>query len=190
MGVTETTRLPAGWYPDPNGGQRRRWWDGREWTQYTAEFQRSISIDEPEADAPASAAKTARANRSTRAAKPARPVKTTKPAKTTKPPADKVAKSSVASKTADAPAVSISAALARSARSARPVKSEASAAAKQERKTRASTKSVAAPAPLQDHPLRQRSAQRLGWLLAGAAHSLPWRRHKSHGRRARRDNSQ
>ncbi len=46
MGVTATTRLPAGWYPDPDGGARRRWWDGQEWTQYTAEFQRPTSVDE------------------------------------------------------------------------------------------------------------------------------------------------
>lgn len=46
MGVTATTRLPAGWYPDPDGGDQRRWWDGREWTQYTAEFQRHTSVDE------------------------------------------------------------------------------------------------------------------------------------------------
>jgi hypothetical protein len=55
MGVTATTRLPAGWYPDPEGGNRRRWWDGQEWTQYTAEFQRPTSVDElelaPTADA-------------------------------------------------------------------------------------------------------------------------------------------
>lgn len=57
MGVTATTRLPAGWYPDPEGGDRRRWWDGQEWTQYTAEFQRHTSVDEldlePEATGPA-----------------------------------------------------------------------------------------------------------------------------------------
>lgn len=46
MGVTATTRLPAGWYPDPDGGDQRRWWDGQEWTQYTAEFQRPTSVDE------------------------------------------------------------------------------------------------------------------------------------------------
>jgi hypothetical protein len=46
MGVTATTRLPAGWYPDPDGGDHRRWWDGQEWTQYTAEFQRPTSVEE------------------------------------------------------------------------------------------------------------------------------------------------
>lgn len=50
MGVTATTRLPAGWYPDPDGGNQRRWWDGREWTQYTAEFQRRTSVDELDLD--------------------------------------------------------------------------------------------------------------------------------------------
>ena len=48
MGVTATTRLPAGWYPDPEGDNRRRWWDGQEWTRYTAEFQRPTSVDELE----------------------------------------------------------------------------------------------------------------------------------------------
>jgi hypothetical protein len=46
MGVTATTRLPAGWYPDPEGGDHRRWWDGQEWTQYTAAFQRPSSVEE------------------------------------------------------------------------------------------------------------------------------------------------
>ena len=46
MGVTATTRLPAGWYPDPEGGDHRRWWDGQEWTEYTAAFQRPTSVEE------------------------------------------------------------------------------------------------------------------------------------------------
>ncbi|HEY1532101.1 MAG TPA: DUF2510 domain-containing protein [Galbitalea sp.] len=25
--------IPAGWYPDPAGGNGKRWWDGRSWTQ-------------------------------------------------------------------------------------------------------------------------------------------------------------
>jgi Protein of unknown function (DUF2510) len=25
--------IPAGWYPDPAGGDGKRWWDGRVWTQ-------------------------------------------------------------------------------------------------------------------------------------------------------------
>lgn len=57
MGVTATTRLPAGWYPDPEGGNQRRWWDGREWTQYTAEFQRRTSVDELDLDQTPSAEK-------------------------------------------------------------------------------------------------------------------------------------
>jgi hypothetical protein len=26
------TTTPAGWYPDPTGGQNQRWWDGSQWT--------------------------------------------------------------------------------------------------------------------------------------------------------------
>jgi Protein of unknown function (DUF2510) len=26
---------PAGWYPDPNGERRWRWWDGHRWSGYT-----------------------------------------------------------------------------------------------------------------------------------------------------------
>lgn len=67
MGVTATTRLPAGWYPDPEGGNQRRWWDGQEWTQYTAEFQRPSSVDElhiePAADPPTKPGKPARVAR-------------------------------------------------------------------------------------------------------------------------------
>lgn len=28
----ETPSIPAGWYPDPDGAQRQRWWDGEQWT--------------------------------------------------------------------------------------------------------------------------------------------------------------
>jgi hypothetical protein len=28
----DTPRTPAGWYPDPEGVQRQRWWDGERWT--------------------------------------------------------------------------------------------------------------------------------------------------------------
>lgn len=36
--MTTTTRVPAGWYPDPLGdaGTTRRWWNGEIWTEYTA----------------------------------------------------------------------------------------------------------------------------------------------------------
>jgi len=26
--------VPAGWYPDPEGGAQRRWWDGERWTEH------------------------------------------------------------------------------------------------------------------------------------------------------------
>jgi hypothetical protein len=29
--------VPAGWYPDPAGSPRRRWWDGRYWTDRLAD---------------------------------------------------------------------------------------------------------------------------------------------------------
>lgn len=29
--------IPAGWYPDPAGGNGKRWWDGRSWTQNVQE---------------------------------------------------------------------------------------------------------------------------------------------------------
>lgn len=37
-------RLPAGWYPDPDGADHRRWWDGKTWTQHTAPFQRPAPV--------------------------------------------------------------------------------------------------------------------------------------------------
>jgi len=29
---TNKTRMPLGWYPDPNGAGGYRWWNGVEWT--------------------------------------------------------------------------------------------------------------------------------------------------------------
>lgn len=29
-----TPSTPAGWYPDPSGGTRSRWWDGTQWTEH------------------------------------------------------------------------------------------------------------------------------------------------------------
>lgn len=40
----QNIRLPAGWYPDPSGGDHRRWWDGKDWTQHTAPFQRPAPV--------------------------------------------------------------------------------------------------------------------------------------------------
>jgi len=31
-----STQPPPGWYPDPYGGPELRWWDGQQWTGYTA----------------------------------------------------------------------------------------------------------------------------------------------------------
>ena len=33
-GVDEGTHPPAGWYPDPAGYPRSRWWDGAQWTMH------------------------------------------------------------------------------------------------------------------------------------------------------------
>ncbi len=32
----QSPRTPAGWYPDPEGLQRQRWWDGERWTMDVA----------------------------------------------------------------------------------------------------------------------------------------------------------
>lgn len=31
------TTTPAGWYPDPTGGQNQRWWDGTRWTDHVSD---------------------------------------------------------------------------------------------------------------------------------------------------------
>jgi Protein of unknown function (DUF2510) len=36
--------IPAGWYPDPAGGDGKRWWDGARWTE---------NVQQPEAPPPA-----------------------------------------------------------------------------------------------------------------------------------------
>lgn len=37
--MTDTTPIPAGWYPDPEGGATVRWWDGARWTDQHAPLQ-------------------------------------------------------------------------------------------------------------------------------------------------------
>lgn len=32
--MTNIPAAPAGWYPDPAGGEGRRWWDGATWTEH------------------------------------------------------------------------------------------------------------------------------------------------------------
>ena len=35
MGYGAPTTPPPGWYPDPQGGPGRRYWDGARWTEHT-----------------------------------------------------------------------------------------------------------------------------------------------------------
>jgi hypothetical protein len=37
MTDANTPAIPAGWYPDPAGGPRSRWWDGQQWTEHYQE---------------------------------------------------------------------------------------------------------------------------------------------------------
>ena len=43
--MTDTTSNlpPAGWYPDPAGSGRTRWWDGRTWTEQFAETAQPVA---------------------------------------------------------------------------------------------------------------------------------------------------
>jgi hypothetical protein len=36
--------IPAGWYPDPAGGDGKRWWDGRQWTHNTQEPEEAPAL--------------------------------------------------------------------------------------------------------------------------------------------------
>jgi hypothetical protein len=50
----ETPRPPAGWYPDPEGLQRQRWWDGEKWTADVAPLTapQPYSAERPQLTAP------------------------------------------------------------------------------------------------------------------------------------------
>lgn len=34
VGQAAQPEIPAGWYPDPSGGEGQRWWDGGQWTEH------------------------------------------------------------------------------------------------------------------------------------------------------------
>ncbi len=42
---------PAGWFPDPDGEPRRRWWDGSAWTDHYLEYDAPVPVAEAEAAA-------------------------------------------------------------------------------------------------------------------------------------------
>jgi hypothetical protein len=37
-------QIPAGWYPDPAGGDGKRWWDGSQWTSNTREAEQAPAL--------------------------------------------------------------------------------------------------------------------------------------------------
>jgi hypothetical protein len=45
--VTDATTppVPAGWYTDPAGGSRLRWWDGNQWTDHFQEPYSTSAVD-------------------------------------------------------------------------------------------------------------------------------------------------
>ena len=43
------TNTPAGWYPDPTGGQNTRWWDGAQWTDHVSDpHAPAVALTAPE----------------------------------------------------------------------------------------------------------------------------------------------
>lgn len=53
MSDPTTPQVPAGWYPDPEGGPRPRWWDGSQWTAQYADPTPASAIPAYAASVPA-----------------------------------------------------------------------------------------------------------------------------------------
>ncbi|MEO1061200.1 MAG: DUF2510 domain-containing protein [Actinomycetota bacterium] len=55
-----TDLTPEGWYPDPSGGTRLRWWDGEDWSDhYRTRPLETFGLSAPDVAAPARAAQAA-----------------------------------------------------------------------------------------------------------------------------------